>query len=74
MKRKIKVNEIKIGNDGYGNRNITVSEVERGIIISITDPHSWGYKKVSDRVGIPMGNLDELITFLIGVKQKVNQD
>ena len=72
MKRKIKTNEIKIGNDGYGNRNITVSEVERGVVISITDPHSWGY--VTDSIGIPIGNLDELITFLIGVKQKVNQD
>lgn len=72
MKRKTKINEIKIGDDGYGSRNITVEKTEYGIRISRSDPHSWG--RISDIVGIPKESIDELIVFLINMKQTTGQD
>jgi hypothetical protein len=72
MKHKTKVNEIKIGNDGYGSRNITVEETKYGIKISRSDPHGWGC--ISDTVGIPKESIDELIVFLIKMKQTASQD
>ena len=72
MKRKTKTNEIKIGNDGYGDRNITVTETKTGVIISRSDPHGWG--RISDMIGIPKESIDELIVFLINMKQTAGQD
>jgi hypothetical protein len=66
---KKKLNEIKIGNDGYGTTNVTVTETTYGIEIKKTDPHDWG--RVSERVGIPLekDSLNELINFLTKLKK-----
>lgn len=66
----MKNNKIKIGNDGYGNANTTVEKTKHGIVITQTDAHDWG--RVSGAVGLRMNDLDELITFLINVKQQLN--
>ena len=72
MKHETKVNEIKIGDDGYGSPNITVEKTEYGIKILRTDPHSWN--RISDIVSIPSKSIDELIVFLIKIKQTAGQD
>ena len=57
MKRKI-----KIGNDGYGGKNITVTKTKYGIEVTQTDAHDWG--RVSGRVYIPVNDIEALIEFL----------
>jgi hypothetical protein len=34
--------KIKVGNDGYGNKNITITKYKYGVEIGISDPHDWG--------------------------------
>ena len=57
MKRKI-----KIGNDGYGGKNITVTKTKTHINIIVTDPHDWG--RISSGVSIPSKDLNTLAEFL----------
>lgn len=61
-------NEIKIGNDGYGGKNVTVSKSDYGIEITKTDPHDWN--RISGEVRIPSKDIDTLITFLINLKKR----
>jgi hypothetical protein len=63
MKRKI-----KIGNDGYGGKNITVTKSKQHITISRTDPHGWG--RVSDEINIPVNDIEALVEFLLANKPK----
>ena len=70
MKRK--VNEIIIGNDGYGSPNTTITKTKYGIEITQTSAHDWG--RVSGRVGILDESIDELIVSLIKMKQAARQD
>jgi hypothetical protein len=72
MKSRTKVNEIKIGNDGYGSPNITVTQEKYGVEITQTDPHNWG--RISGRTFILNESIDELIVFLINMKQTAGQD
>jgi hypothetical protein len=72
MKRRIKVNEIKIGNDGYGSPNTTVTQEKYGVKITQTDPHNWG--RISGRTFILNESIDELIVFLINMKQTAGQN
>ena len=72
MKRRTKVNKIKIGNDGYGSRNVTVTQDKYGVEIVQTDPHDWG--RVSGRTFILNESIDELIVFLINMKQAAGQN
>jgi hypothetical protein len=72
MKRKTKVNKIKIGNDGYGSRNVTVTQDKYGVEITQTDPHDWG--RISGRTFILNESIDELIVFLINIKQMAGQN
>jgi len=34
--------KIKVGDDGYGNKNTTITKYKRGVEIEISDPHDWG--------------------------------
>lgn len=72
MKRKTKANEIKIGNDGYGSPDITVTKTKYGIEITQTSAHDWG--RVSGQTFIQNESIDELILFLIKMKQAAGQD
>ena len=72
MKRKTKVNKIKIGNDGYGSRNVTVTQEKYGVEIVQTSAHDWG--RVSGRTFILNESIDELIVFLIQMKQAAGQN
>jgi hypothetical protein len=72
MKRKTKVNKIKIGNDGYGSRNVTVTQEKYGVEIVQTSAHNWG--RISGRTFILNESIDELIVFLINMKQTAGQD
>jgi hypothetical protein len=67
MKKK---NEIKIGNDGYGSKNITISKENGYVEFSKTDPHNWG--RVSQYFYLNEELIDDVITFLIKVKQDAN--
>jgi hypothetical protein len=54
--------KLKIGNDGYGSKNITVTKNKQYITITKTDPHGWG--RVSDEIFIPVNDIEALIEFL----------
>ena len=54
--------KLKIGNDGYGCKNITVTKDKQYIIISKTDPHGGG--RVSGEIFIPVNDVEALIEFL----------
>lgn len=54
---------IKIGNDGYGCKNITVKADRWGIYMSRTCPHSWG--RVTDSMYIRKEDVKELAIFLL---------
>ena len=60
MKRKI-----KMGNDGYGNKNITVTKYKHYISISSSDSHAFGR---TTTVTIPSDDINTLIEFLSQVK------
>ena len=62
MKRKI-----KIGNDGYGGKNITVTKTKYGIVVTQTNPHDWG--RVSGEVIIPVNDVKALIEYLNQLNQ-----
>ena len=34
--------KIKVGNDGYGNKNTTITKYKYGVEIEISNPHDWG--------------------------------
>jgi hypothetical protein len=53
---------LKIGNDGYGGKNITVKAVKGDIQFTRTDPHGWG--RISDQLSIRKEDLQELVDFL----------
>ena len=57
MKRKI-----KIGNNGYGGKNLTVTKTKYGVEITQTNTHDWG--RVSGEVTIPINDIKALIEFL----------
>jgi len=59
---------IQIGNDGYGCPNITITKEDNGISIVKTDPHNYG--RVSESMWLRDEVIDDLIVFLLEVKQQ----
>ena len=57
---------LKIGNDGYNCKNVTVKAYKDGIVITRTDPHSWGC--VSDTIFIRKDDYDVLTSFILDQK------
>jgi hypothetical protein len=60
--------QIQIGDDGYGYPNITITKEKDGIDIVKTDPHNWG--RVSESMWLRDEEIDDLIVFLLEVKQQ----
>ena len=60
--------QIQIGNDGYGCPNITITKEKDGIDIVKTDPHNYG--RVSESMWLRNELIDDLIVFLLEVKQQ----
>ena len=54
---------LKIGNDGYGGKDVTVKSDRGSIEITRTDSHDWG--RVSGRVYIRKQDIKELVAFLL---------
>jgi hypothetical protein len=55
---------LKLGNDGYGCKNVTVKAVPTGHIeFTRTDPHDWG--RISDQFYIRKEDIKQLATFLL---------
>lgn len=66
MKKTIKPRvkrTIKIGNDGYGCKNVTVKADRGSIYMTRTCPHSWG--RIVDRMYIRKEDVRELAIFLL---------
>lgn len=60
--------QIQIGDDGYGYPNIVVTKENNGISIIKRDPHNWG--RVSESIWLPNSVIDEVMVFLLEVKQQ----
>ena len=52
---------LKTGNDGYGNKNVTITKDKHGITIEQSDSNDWG--RISS-VYLSAEIVDELIKFL----------
>jgi hypothetical protein len=68
MKKK----QIQIGNDGYGYPNIVVTKEKSGISIIKKDPHNWG--RVSESICLSENVIDDLMVFLLKIKQQEYTD
>ena len=36
---------IRVGNDGYGTKNVKITKYKYGVEISVADPHDWGRER-----------------------------
>ena len=54
---------LKLGDDGYGCKNVTVKSDRGNIEFTRTDPHDWG--RVSSRFYIRKSDVKELVLFLL---------
>ena len=45
MKATTRKRVIRVGNDGYGNKNTKITKTKYGIEISVSDPHDWGRER-----------------------------
>ena len=52
---------IKLGNDGYGNKNIKVTKNSSYLLISVSDPHDHGR---ATTIYIPATDIQTLANFL----------
>jgi hypothetical protein len=59
---------LKLGNDGYGSKNVTVKNERGNIQFTRTDPHDWG--RVSGSMWIRKEDVRELALFLIDQIEK----
>lgn len=64
LQESINEAKLKIGNDGYGGKNITVSKNKYGIFIEKKDPHDYGR---GTEISIPLSDVPALVRFLSSI-------